>query len=333
MSSRYVPPHLRRQQQAAADQETASGTTQLADDALPTRKLEDLKVSNRKSGHGNPRAKDPNALAFEEIHMHFAGRSYLSTSRSTLNNSLEKPNDVAYVMLFKDANPRWDSDGILFAKTNIAFLPGYEKAYGKGSSGIDAMTANSDSGERTRDTDKELPQTPGSHDVGLAQNSPAVPVFVQTFGRSSQFFHLSGFFRIQKLTFLDPHSQELARMLAQKWDIRDKRGRQKNVQRDKGAWEKSLDTRWAVIKMEKVGQGEEEQVLEIEKFDDPTAVREEAMSASKGELEKGNEHEEAESVETQDFAALDPTLVKNHATAIPSTREDKENDTMNAQSE
>lgn len=49
-------------------------------------------------------------------------------SHSTLNGSALDPDKLQYVMLFKDANPRWASDGIIFVKSSLHLLPGYEQA-------------------------------------------------------------------------------------------------------------------------------------------------------------------------------------------------------------
>lgn len=72
-------------------------------------------------------------------------------------------------------------------------------------------------------------------------------------------------------------------MLAQKWDIWDKWGRQKTMQRYKEAWQRSLTSQWAVIKMKRVEAGEAETGLEIKKFEDPGKVREEALKAMCGD--------------------------------------------------
>ena len=42
--------------------------------------------------------------------------------RGTLNDSAEKPNELAYIVLYPGANPRWESDGIIFVKTSLDFL-------------------------------------------------------------------------------------------------------------------------------------------------------------------------------------------------------------------
>lgn len=46
---------------------------------------------------------------------------------STLNSSAADRDKLRYVMLFQDANPRWNSDGIIFVKSSLHLLPGGEK--------------------------------------------------------------------------------------------------------------------------------------------------------------------------------------------------------------
>lgn len=43
---------------------------------------------------------------------------------STLNSSALDRDKLTYVMLFKHANPRWNSDGIIFVKSSLHLLPG-----------------------------------------------------------------------------------------------------------------------------------------------------------------------------------------------------------------
>lgn len=122
---RYVPPAFRHQQQENRSTGAYPNSTKCpqASDTLPIRTLEDLRFEPSKSRHENPRAHDPDAQAVEEIHMQFAGQTYQELTRSNLNDSLEYPMKLAYVILFKDAHPRWDSDRII-AKQISPSCPG-----------------------------------------------------------------------------------------------------------------------------------------------------------------------------------------------------------------
>lgn len=115
--SRYVPPHLRNAITTASSSVKSSAKTHVdSEDAaiISTRRtLEQLALSTpRLDGHLH---------TCHEIQQHFGSTGV----RSTLNNSGENPQELAYVILFHGANPRWEDDRILFAHTQIELLPGY----------------------------------------------------------------------------------------------------------------------------------------------------------------------------------------------------------------
>ena len=56
----------------------------------------------------------------DEIHQHYNPNGY--GDRSTLNDGAEKPGQLAYVILYFDANPRWGTDRIIFVKSNLSSL-------------------------------------------------------------------------------------------------------------------------------------------------------------------------------------------------------------------
>lgn len=53
--------------------------------------------------------------------------SFGCSQPSTLNSSAQALDKLKYVMLFRDANPRWHSHGIIFVKSKLDILPGGEK--------------------------------------------------------------------------------------------------------------------------------------------------------------------------------------------------------------
>ena len=334
----------------------------------------DIRYYN-KSGKGNYDNKGHLffffVLGIKEIYTHFAGAEYSETTRSTLNNSIEHPEELAYVMLFPDANPRWKSDQIIFAKTNIEFLPGYEEAYAATPKGDDQLNdvaendepggselasfdafvaevrkearerdarekeareresqANDGQGDKSQqektqatvdqtegpvnqieetvdqteaaqkdksqqeeqvgdqgkelhegqtqeknilpggtkenkdhiptkpdDQPEELPEAAQSGSAGpeLASAIP-IAVFEQTGQRRLNLFRFLGWYNLAQLAFLQPKSPKLVKMLAQKWDIRDKYGKLKDVKCEKSAWTRSMAMRWTVIKMSKMGE-------------------------------------------------------------------------------
>ena len=303
MSSRYIPPALRRQQQENTErgQEATSAASTNPDDGLPTRRLEDLKINAKTQLAWSPRDHDPNALALEEIHMHFAGATYSAHTRSTLNDSLETPEQLAYIMLFKDANPRWSPDGIIFAKTNIAFLPGYAQAFTNVPKHQGLTSVETENKERLSLMDTEG-QKLGAHEVDIPDDLSPIPVFAEGTRKGS--FLFTGWFSLQRISFLRPHSQDLVRMLAQKWDLRDKRGRARDVRRDKEAWEKSLKLQWAVIKMKKT-ENKGGRDLEIKRYEDPKGIWKEALKEKFGDDFEENEKQRETGTDSSVAAATE----------------------------
>ena len=110
MAGRYIPPALRRQQKP---EDAPSSLTAVDPSTLPKRRLEDL------------RATLPNQCHEDDIQEYF-GNQY---SCSTLHDSAERRDKLAYVKLFWDANPRWEADKIIFVKTSLFFLPGYVETF------------------------------------------------------------------------------------------------------------------------------------------------------------------------------------------------------------
>ena len=364
---RYIPPHLRNKQPVDPSASPTSPTSptspssNLPEDTLPARSLEE-QLQNTKISSLRPQRCNhvlPGALGINDIHTHYGGYAYPITAKSTLNDSLERPKQLSYIVLFNNANPRWDSDGIIFAKTNIEYLPGYEEAFKESNGGEEATHGGLDGRNKddskqhedstndrkenltlsqvtidakqpeehseqpeehseqpkestngdeedstskvTTDTKPEkrsmsMPQEGSSaadqadvnsdvsttqkpkqvqtinehpaHDVTVSTTFPPIPVFAELPQRTN--FHFAGYFRLARLSFLHPFSADLVRMQQQKWDLKDKRGRQRPVQRDSQAWQQSLRIRWAVLGMEKV-EGMQEPV--IEKLDEEVRMR------------------------------------------------------------
>jgi hypothetical protein len=58
---------------------------------------------------------------------HSPGATYLG-HYGTLNDSAADPGSLVYLMLFKDANPRWEQEKTIFVHTNIRLLPDVPKS-------------------------------------------------------------------------------------------------------------------------------------------------------------------------------------------------------------
>ena len=137
---RYVPPALRKKagdasvdgsQQSNEPQSSESSATAVA------RSLADLELTSEST---KPASKAlTNRYTLEEVHSHYRlGRSqedplsFALCPRSTLNNSIHLPDDLAYIMLFPGANPNWKTKSTIFAKSNLELLPGLDGAIGRG---------------------------------------------------------------------------------------------------------------------------------------------------------------------------------------------------------
>lgn len=133
----YVPPARRRSPQPSSGDASSGALHDRTNQLEET--FGDLKLTIS--------SKNPAAL-FADIHKHYwapqsddgddsssaAATLPIVLSHSTLNGSALHPENLQYVMLFKDANPRWASDGIIFVKSSLHLLPGYEQAKDAGSS-------------------------------------------------------------------------------------------------------------------------------------------------------------------------------------------------------
>ncbi|KAI1765738.1 hypothetical protein GGR53DRAFT_488834 [Hypoxylon sp. FL1150] len=76
--------------------------------------------------------------------------------------------------------------------------------------------------------------------------------------RGSSRFAFAGWFRVSRVNVLAPRSAELVRMQQQKWERRDRHGNPVPTRaRDAAAWNAVLRTEWAVVKFEKLGDGED----------------------------------------------------------------------------
>ncbi|KAI9653297.1 MAG: hypothetical protein M1831_006132 [Alyxoria varia] len=122
------------------------------DAAPPTRSLAELAVSSEDNA-GNAAAEKAEGSSnaenmkmpptndrqgrtlytIDEVHQHFQKPSHGNENaafdvrpNSTLNNSIAEPNGVGYVVLFPGANPKWDSEKLIYVKSNIDLLPGYK---------------------------------------------------------------------------------------------------------------------------------------------------------------------------------------------------------------
>lgn len=122
----YVPPALRKRAQGSASDgklgitaEAAGSHEDLPPDTAPPKSIAGL------------------AFSQADIHHHYWGPQndesanpttyFSSPNTSTLNSSAHAVDKLKYIMLFRDANPRWHSHGIIFVKSKLHTLPGGEE--------------------------------------------------------------------------------------------------------------------------------------------------------------------------------------------------------------
>ena len=260
---------------------------------------------NTAINHHDSAPRDPpkaDEFFLREIQNHFwpATGSRPITDPSTLNDSNELKKELVYVILYRDAHPKWDDKGIIFAHSSINILPGYTAAYAN--PGVVEMDEESREAlaatmvGATRDLvgisfGNPAAATPSDDQVDPGQvqsttttttvinNKPTngltrpIPVFSQsTPGREkfSTYFRFLGWYNLQDVEYLHPRSKDLARMLVDKWDIKDSAGNNKEIKRDRAKWLESMTWRWAVLKFEKMDEQAEMPMIERLPRDPPT---------------------------------------------------------------
>lgn len=221
---------------------------------------------------------------------------------ATLNASGKSNDELAYLLLFHDANPRWESDKIVFVKSNLDLLPGYNEAQkprqddvneegvvvkegekqasiagaseehkdnGKEDAGVseealavhaateDAKVTNEQKNhneERVSETNTTRSRMPA-----LSTNPPieftpksSTPIAVFEAASRRRIFTFTGYYKVEKIALLAPHSFALQDMLTKKWQPqRDRWGKVIEVERDAAGWAKSFSQKWAVVKFVK----------------------------------------------------------------------------------
>ena len=136
---RYIPPALRSKassnQHHDSDETVSRDAQPASSEAEPPRSLAALSLDDDKR-------QDPTGTLYtvEEVHDFYiptgADKNHKEGfnlwPRSTLNNSIDLPQGLTYVMLFPRANPKWDGEALLYAKSNLNLLPGFEEVKRRG---------------------------------------------------------------------------------------------------------------------------------------------------------------------------------------------------------
>jgi len=266
MAGRYIPPALRKKNESVEDQ------------LLPKQEKPDSKVS------------DDDLVSPEEVRNCFwpvdevSGAFAQNSTNKTLHDSAATPGKLAYLFLFNLANPRWETDHIVYSKSNLELLPTDlpHEPQKESQSATNGVGAAEDRSNRTEPASASphspqsiAPDTDGTETTAAkradteavamgtsSDASPMAPIAVFRQVKSHQgarSFTFEGWFKIERLAFLEPRSPELVRMLEQKWTKTDRHGRAVQRARDSRAWEQSLGYRWAVIEFAK------DEVAEVER--------------------------------------------------------------------
>lgn len=229
MSGKYVPPGLRKQslQQPPGD-----------DKPMPKFQNDDKRVSLKElHDHYWPIKDDLKSNDSENGH------------NRTLHGSAEQPEKLTYIILFYNANPRWRDDNIIFTKSSLHLLPGCPA---DGESKI--VHTDEQHSVEVQDRKEEAKAADDTSTSGAKESSEPVAVFRELFKKpSTRTIIFEGWYKIDKVSFIEPQSQELARMLAQKWTRKDRFGKEIKVEREGSRWQGSMRQRWAVVKMKKAG--------------------------------------------------------------------------------
>ena len=240
MAGRYVPPALRAAKAAVLTSETGQNSDDAAVEDTARRKLSELAVS--------PECERP-LLTLSEITNHY-GRS---TRKTTLHDSAKKPDELAYIILFHNSNPRWFKERIIFAKTNLNLLPGHGQS--------DENTVTEVSSQESQPSSSP-PNKSNNARSQAGPTGPIIPVYLETSKKSrsqsaeSRSFVFHGYFRLARVDFLKPQSPALVRMLEQKWEVQHGWKAGQTKQRIAEAWAESLRHEWAVVQMGTIPKGE-----------------------------------------------------------------------------
>ncbi|EXJ70076.1 uncharacterized protein A1O5_07149 [Cladophialophora psammophila CBS 110553] len=278
MAGRYIPPALRARVGGDGGQKPRSGNDSESGSGSVPSGLRGRGTSRKLTARSDA-LPDGDLCSAKEIERRFWPDPECWTSgakQKTLHDSAATPGALSYVLLFKDANPRWPDDGIIFTKSNLELLPAElankpteNGATGEGGDASFASngTSHTNNGESERGGQEHeglkqedtlvsaLPTKSDKPHHLQYQHQQPIAIFTQvrrSQGNSARTFKFAGYYHIVYLSYLQPHSPELVRMLELKWSLTNPRtGQVRQRQRDASAWQGSLNMRWAVIKFER----------------------------------------------------------------------------------
>ncbi|KAL8728740.1 MAG: hypothetical protein Q9181_005241 [Wetmoreana brouardii] len=188
-------------------------------------KQQDSQKQHHPSPEANAKERNPSdGYSADEIANQFGCAP--DTKVGTLNAAEADESKLAFVLVFKDQHPEWPPR--IFCKSNLHLLTASASPTPNGGT---------------------LPETSGAEDLP----THPIPLFTQdslttsTPGKWKIFF--KGWYHIQSVTYLEPKSPELIKMLDGKFTPAGKK-------RSPEAWEQSLGMRWGVVEFVPLGEGD-----------------------------------------------------------------------------
>ena len=120
--SAYVPPYRRRQASISDQSESAATEETLTTEASTQRSLQDLVESTPEP------PPPPRSLQALNIVQHYLKDT--CQKHSTLNESVDRPGELVFILVFPKGHPKWCTESTLYAKTALALLPEYHARKG-----------------------------------------------------------------------------------------------------------------------------------------------------------------------------------------------------------
>ncbi|KAI4186298.1 MAG: hypothetical protein L6R41_003568 [Letrouitia leprolyta] len=211
MSARYIPPHRR------------DGHQSTSSSAEPRNKRNPL-----------------DGYTTSEI----AARFNLSSKPGTLNASDDDPGKLAFVLIFKDQHPDWETEGKLFCKTNLQLL----------SSTLASARPNDTAAPSATATEAHIVLKADPQSIIASSTSPSkaseglIPVFTQRVNSHSYTykpkqqdpFTFTGYYKLCSLTHLPPRGPALITLLDRKFSLLGKK-------RTPESWNASLSLEWGIV--------------------------------------------------------------------------------------
>ena len=233
MAGRYVPPHLRGASESSVSPDTSTQASE----------------------------RDPaTGYSHDEVSNQFDCGIKLGTLNSAgEHNDDPSKESLSFIIVFKDQHPQWPPK--IFCKSRLHLLPPTPV------SSIDAEAKLSKSNDDSITTQNsqagKSPMAPGSQaDVVYG---PPVPIFSQIQARPA-IYRYDGVRSVISTTYLQPGSTELIDLLNLKFGSQRK-------ERTPESWQSSISTKWAVVEMSELEEGENPMVP-LKKMKDEKSVNE-----------------------------------------------------------